>query len=106
MTDLESTIFNTMRITYGEKLQHFWDTEEFPKVSENTVLLIESDENPNIDIILQIVMFFTKQKRFSLTIVCSQNSEEFFLKILGNHVLNTHVLAILKKPNNDPEEYN
>jgi hypothetical protein len=106
MTDLESTIFNTMRITYGDKLQKFWDSTEFPKISENTVLLIESDENPNVDLIIKIVMFFTKEKGFSLTIVCSQDSEEFFLKLVGKHVLNTHVLAILKKPNNDPEEYN
>lgn len=103
---LDSTIFNTMRITYGERLKEFWESTEFPKTSENTVLLIESEENPNVELVLQIVMFFTKQRGFSLTIICSQASEEFFLKLLGRHVLNTHVLAILKKPQNDPEEYN
>jgi hypothetical protein len=88
---LEPILFDSLRETYGKTLKEFWDNETFPKVTEtqNTVLMVERRIHPNLEFCLQNFMYFTRNKNFSLTIVCSKENEGQIRNILGKHIETT-----------------
>lgn len=89
--ELEGPIFDSLRARYGSALQEFWDSASFPEKSANTVMLVERREHPNIEFVLQNVMYFVREHGFSLTVVCSKENEAYVRKILGKHQATTHI---------------
>jgi hypothetical protein len=94
--ELEGPLFDFMRESYGAKLKEFWETSTFPKVTEteNTVLMVERREHPNMEFCLQNFMYFTRAQNFSLTIICSKENESQIRKILGNHIETTDLRVL------------
>ena len=92
----EEPIYNVLKERYGESLKTFWETASFPhwKDAFNTVLLVERREHQNIEFVIQNAMYYTYGKNFSLTIVCSDVSQEYVKKILGKHVETTHIIPL------------
>jgi hypothetical protein len=90
----EDPIYDMLKEKYGTMLKEFWKTASFPhwKDASNTVLLVERREHPNIEFVIQNAMYYTYSKNFSLTIVCSDVSQEYVKKILGKHLETTHLI--------------
>jgi len=91
--ELEEPIYNILREKYGKTFQEFWNSTTIPQQSINTVMLVERREHPNIEFVLQNVMYFVRERGFSLTIVCSKENEAYIRKILGKHEATTHILV-------------
>jgi hypothetical protein len=91
--ELEEPIYNLLREKYGKTFQEFWNSTTIPQKSTNTVMLVERREHPNIEFVLQNVMYFVRERGFSLTIVCSKENEAYIRKILGKHEATTHILV-------------
>ena len=92
--ELEYPIFNKLRETYGKTLKESWERATFPTSSSNTVMLVERRNHPNIEFVLHNVMYFVKDRDFSLTLVCSKDNEAYIRKILGKHEATTHILVL------------
>jgi len=93
---LEDPVFDYLRSKYSAPLKEFWDTTSFPKMAPNTVMLVERRLHPNIEFVLHNFMYFTRNQNFSLTIVCSEDNEQFIRNILGKHLDSTNILVLFK----------
>jgi hypothetical protein len=99
--NLEGPIFDSLRENYGKPLKEFWDSAEFPEKSENTVLMVERRNHPNMEFCLQNFMYFTRKQNFSLTIVCSRTNENQIREILGKHIYTTDLRVLWENNPND-----
>lgn len=92
----EEPIFQQLQAKYGETYKEWWNNPltQFPKESPNKVLLVERRPHPNILFVLQNAMYFCRD--FSLTIVCSDESEGYVRELLGHHVETTEILPLFK----------
>ena len=96
--DLEEPVFDHLRATYGAFYRTFWENTSFAKEAKQTVLLVERREHPNIEFVLQNVMYYCSQSEqpFSLTIVCSDANVDYVKGVLGNHVETTQIIPYFK----------
>ena len=93
-TDLEGPIYDELRATYGPTLKAAWDSATFPQHAESTVMLVERREHPNIEFVLHNVMYFASKNRpFSLTIVCCEENEQYIRNLLGKHETTTNFIV-------------
>ncbi len=92
----EGPIFQQLQDKYGPTYNSWWNdpTTVFPKEAPNKVLLVERRPHPNILFVLQNAMYFCRD--FSLTIVCSDESEGYVRELLGHHVETTEILPLFK----------
>jgi hypothetical protein len=103
-TTLDPIVFNRLREIYGKALKDFWETASFPATSSNTVLMVEPRCHPNLEFCLHNFMYFTYDKKFSLTIVCSNQNLQFIKQILGKHQSTTRILPLFEDIEEGPKQ--
>jgi hypothetical protein len=86
---IEPYIFNYLNLTYGNKLDNFWKTHQFPKKSKYSFVIVERRVHPNWWFILRNIAWAAPN--FSLYIYCSDLNYEFIKTILGDKVDNVHI---------------
>lgn len=97
-TELEEPVYDQLRKTYGAFYKAFWNTITIPKDAPNTIMLVERRPHPNMEFVLQNAVYFCSKSShpFSLTVVCSDENEDYVKEILGKHALTTHIIPYFK----------
>ncbi len=88
-TQLEQYVFNYLTLTYGNKLDEFWKSHQFPKKSKYSFVIVERRIHPNWWFILRNIAWAAPH--FSLYIFCSDLNYEFIKTMLGDKAENVHI---------------
>jgi hypothetical protein len=103
---IEPFVFNYLNHTYGQKLDEFWKTHQFPKKSDRAFVIIERRVHPNWWFVLRNIAWAAPH--FSLYIFCSDLNYDFIKSILGDKADNVNIIRWFKEGNteNAKNEYN
>jgi hypothetical protein len=88
-TQLEPYVFNYLNMTYGQKLDEFWQEHNFPKKSRYAFVIVERRCHTNWWFILRNIAWAAPH--FSLYIFCSNLNYDFVKAVLGNKAENVHI---------------
>lgn len=87
--DLEPYIWQYFIFNYGQKLDEFWKTHQFPKKSKYAWVLVERRCHPNWWCLLRNIAWAAPD--FSLYIFCSDENYNFVKSLLGDKAENVHI---------------
>jgi hypothetical protein len=79
---LEPYIYQYLLWTYGQKLNAFWETHEFPIKSKYAWVMVERRAHPNIWFLLRNIAWAAPN--FSVYIFCSNMNYNFIKDVVGN----------------------
>jgi hypothetical protein len=106
-TQLEPYVFNYLNLMYGQKLDEFWKTHQFPKKNKYAFVIVERRIHPNWWFVLRNIAWAAPN--FSLYIFCSDINHDFIKTILGDKADNVNIINWYKgNPDRDTafKEYN
>lgn len=101
---LEPYIFNYLNIRYGDKLDNFWKTHQFPKKSKYAFVIVERRIHPNWWFLLRNIAWAAPQ--FSLYIFGSDINYDFIKTLLGDKSDNVHIHTVFKGVADREQGYN
>lgn len=91
---IEPYVFNYMNYIYGDKLDEFWKTHQFPKKSNKAFVVVERRSHPNWWFLLRNIAWAAPH--FSLYIFCSDLNYNFIKTVLGDKAENVHIIIWFK----------
>lgn len=92
--DLESYIWQHLLFKYGNSLNEFWKTHEFPKKSKYAWVIVERRCHPNWWFVVRNIAWANPS--FSLYIYCSDENYEFVTTLLGDKARNVNIIRWFK----------
>jgi hypothetical protein len=93
---MEYPVYTLLKYKYGSMLKDFWKNATIPKESKYTILLVERRKHENIEFVLQNALYYTQPHKFSVTIVCSDENEDYVKECVGNQIDSVTILPIFK----------
>ena len=88
--EFEPYIYQYLTWHYGQKLDTFWETHEFPKKSKYAWVMVERRSHPNFWFVLRNIAWAAPY--MSLYIFCSNMNYNFIMRLLGDKVKNVTVI--------------
>jgi hypothetical protein len=92
--EIEPYVYQYLTWHYGQKLDIFWETHEFPKKSKYAWVMVERRSHPNLWFVLRNIAWAAPY--MSLYIYCSDLNYNYIMRLLGNKAKNVHVIPWFK----------
>jgi hypothetical protein len=90
----ETHVYDILKKRYGYELEHVWETQSPPKLSNKAFVIVERRCHPNLEFLLHNMFYFGRD--WSIYLFCSDQNLAFCKGICGRNQMVVNIIPIFK----------